>query len=356
MPSRHVLKALIAFLIAAAGLVGAIIGESTADPQPRTVEAPAPTGPSGPTFQAPAAVPVDTADKGTAPDDVIELGSRAQKIAEDVAADPEAYDFAVADELSGTVKGPVGVVPGPLATAHVPGCTTRFLPTNFSSRVESVEAVGLHYTAGANAPGLADMNGLTAFASSSSAGVSWHFLIDAEGHCYYSVPLSMKAWTIGDLNSDTVNIEVIQRGDEPTYPADSPGARKLARVVNYVLDTYQLGEPRVGSVAACEVTAGNIITHWQGGVCAGAHGDIRPYEITEVVAAIAAAARVKITDADRKACKAIIRYRHRRKGDDNAARRQTRKPANQARQQARVRDLHARGLYCTKKSRVKRSK
>lgn len=276
-----------ATLIAAlsAGIVAIVVALNAADLFP---DDPPPVA-----AVVPAAVAVDGPDQDAEPDDkVIEPGPAAQELIADVADDPEDYDFpAPGEDLRGDDEhGPVAVHEGPLATPNFPGCETRILPTNWSSRVvpmSEVDGIGLHYTAGGNLPGLADMNGLTTFASSATAGVSWHFLIDAEGHCYYQVPLDKKAWTIGNLNSETVNIEVIGRGSEPSYPASAAGAAKLRQVVREL--GRRLDIPmRVGAVSNCHVTVSGIITHWQGGVCAGNHGDIRPYDLAQVVAMIAA--------------------------------------------------------------------
>lgn len=237
----------------------------------------------------PAAVAVDGPDANAEPDRAIELDAEARDVVKTIVEDPERYDFGPG--LRGTDEtGPVAQHEGPLASPSFPGCTTRILPTNWSDRtvsMDQVDGIGLHYTAGLNRPGLSDMDGLTAFASSPSAGVSWHFLIDAEGHCYYSVPLGKKAWTIVAANSRTINIEVVQRGDESTYPAGSAGAAKLRQVVREL--SQRLDIPlRVGNLANCVPSPAGIVTHWQGGTCAGGHVDIKPYSLEQVVAAIKA--------------------------------------------------------------------
>lgn len=250
----------------------------------------------------PVAVGVDGPDKDSRPDDVIVLDREAREVAQNAQGTPERFDMS--GDLRGEDGTPVGQREGPLATPNVPGCRTRFLPTNFSNRVSTVKGFGVHYTAGLNRPGWSDMDGLTAFASSPSAGVSWHFLIDAEGHCYYSVPLDKKAWTIGNLNSQLVNVEVIGRGDEATFPAGTAGAKKLGRVARFVAKVYKF-PVRLGAVSNCQVTVSGIVTHWMGGACSGGHVDIKPYDIGQVVKAIAAGA------CDRKCARARgLRSRH----------------------------------------------
>lgn len=241
----------------------------------------------------PAAIAVDGPDRDAQPDDatVPLTNPETRELIAEIADEDRAFDvFSEAGELRGEDRTPVARSTGPLATPNFPGCTTRILPTNWSNRVvpmSEVDGVGLHYTAGGNLAGLADMNGLTGYASSPSAGVSWHFLIDAEGHCYYQVPLQNKAWTIGNLNSETVNIEVIQRGSEATYPAGSAGAAKLRSVVREL--GRRLDIPmRVGSVSNCHVVTSGIVTHYQGGTCAGGHKDILDYSLAAAVRMIAA--------------------------------------------------------------------
>jgi hypothetical protein len=257
----------------------------------------------------PNTVGVDGPDRDAEPDTVLKLDREAREVAQKVQATPERYDMA--GGLRGRDKAPVTPQVGPLATPSFPGCQTRILPANWSGSGYAKRAVGLHYTAGLNRPGLSDMNGLTAYASSSAAGVSWHFLIDAEGHCYYQVPLSSRAWTIGNLNGPTVNIEVIGTGREATYPAGAAGQRKLSQVVRRIAKVY--GFPiRVGSVSNCQVTRPGIITHWQGGSCAGGHSDIRPYDLAREVSQIAAGARPPSKTAVAK-CKTLVRVRRLRR-------------------------------------------
>jgi hypothetical protein len=310
-------------LLLAAGAGGAGIA-ATVDDDPTVVRV-GPTGPTGP-VPVPAVIGVDTAaDRDVVADQTIRLTKDAREVAQTLAADPARFDLD-SDGLRGQVTGPIAQAPGPLATPHVPGCKTRILPTNWSARNEGVEGFGMHYTAGPNRPGYADMDGYTAYASSPSAGVSWHFLIDAEGHCYYSVPIGQKAWTIGGLNSDLVNVENIGTGHEPAYL--TPAAlRKNAIVIRYVSKVY--GFPvALGSVSNCEVIRPGIVTHWMGGVCAGGHVDIKPYDIAQVVRQVAAEIRrlsvVPLSDRDRTTCQKIHAYRA---GDRHDARRQVKRRA-----------------------------
>jgi hypothetical protein len=263
----------------------------------------------------PNTVGVDGPDRDAKPDTVIQLDREAREVAQKVQQTPEQFDMA--GDLRGRDTAPVAPQVGPLATPNFPGCSTRILPTNWSGSGHAKKAIGLHYTAGGNRSGLSDMNGLTSYASSSAAGVSWHFLIDAEGHCYYSVPLSSRAWTIGNLNRDTVNIEVIGRGNERTYPAGSAGQKKLTEVVQRIGKVY--GIPMtVGAVSNCNVTRRGIITHWQGGSCSGGHHDIRPYALDREVAEIRAGTVKPVTTHARKLCQELNRRRKAKDWGDRA--------------------------------------
>ena len=258
----------------------------------------------------PATVGVDGPDRDVKPDTVLKLDREAREVARNVQRTPGRFDMA--GDLRGRDRTPIAEHEGPLATPSFPGCETRILPTNWSNRVSTVKAVGLHYTAGANRPGKSDMNGLTSYASSPAAGVSWHFLIDADGNCYYSVPLGKKSWTIGNLNSETVNIEVIGTGREGAYPSATAGQRKLSQVVRRLGKVY--GIPmRVGAVSNCRVTRSGVITHWQGGACSGGHSDIRPYDLARVVAAIAAGAPKPSSKTAVAKCKTLVRVRRLRR-------------------------------------------
>lgn len=329
--SKTALAILTALVVALTAFVTALVDDEEPAKEPAAVEQEAKPA-------VPASVGVDGPDKDVKPDTALPLDKEARVIVQNAQETPEEFD--ISGGLRGEDETPVAVHEGPLATPNFPGCTTRILPTNWSNRTASVRAVGVHYTAGGNRPGLSDMNGLTGYASSPSAGVSWHFLIDAEGHCYYSVPLQKKAWTIGNLNSQTVNIEVIGTGKESKFPAGEAGSRKLSAVIRGIAKRY--GFPvRGGAVSNCNVTRSGVITHWQGGACSGGHIDIKPYDIGKVVSR---ARTGGVTSTDRVTCRKLNWWRRagRPKGEPEA---------NAVR---RRRALEKRGVTCTSKGPVKR--
>lgn len=221
---------------------------------------------------------VDGPDEDLKADDTVVAGGQAPDLLNEIQAAPEKFD--IGDNLRGQDVTPEGRVDAPLATPEWPGCKTRFTPVNFSNRTASIRGFGFHYTGSRNVPGWADMNSLAAYSSSRSAGVSWHFLIDREGHCYYQVPVSKKAWTIGNLNSETINVEMIGNGSEGNY-GGTAGFNKLRAIVRRAGNIY--GFPvKLGRVSNCHITNKGIITHWMGGSCAGGHVDIKPFDIAAV--------------------------------------------------------------------------
>jgi hypothetical protein len=207
--------------------------------------------------------------------------------------DPLRAGFVPGDFAAGSMRGPddqpVGSgAPAGGRLAPWPGCGRHPVPS-FSARTAPVRAIELHYTVSRNVTGRADMNALTGYASDPSNGASWHFLIDAEGHCYYSVPVSAKAWTIAGLNSQTVNIEVVSMGDERWYYAGGgPGFAKVRRVVRRIAQLYSIPLRHALTDGHCNVTRTGIGTHWEGGPCSGGHSDIKPWLIRRVVKRIAA--------------------------------------------------------------------
>jgi hypothetical protein len=224
---------------------------------------------------------VDTADADRKADDAVPLPEASQQLVERAEKAPDSLDLG--GGLRGEDSEPAGVLTGPLAAQEWPGCRTLFVRSH-SARTASIAAIGLHYTAGGNLPGWQDLLGLTAYSNNVGNGVSWHWGIDREGNCAYNVPATQKAWTIGNLNSQTLNIEVVGRGNEPDYAG--PGFKKLSAVVRRAGRIYNI-PMRLGAVSNCRVTRRGIITHWMGGACSGGHHDIRPYSIESVVARIA---------------------------------------------------------------------
>jgi peptidoglycan hydrolase-like protein with peptidoglycan-binding domain len=249
-----------------------------------------PGGPTTSTAEPVATVMIDGPDADTKHDDALPLTESAQDVREAAAAAPEKFDLG--DNLRGHDPAPAGVLEGPLASQEWPGCKTAFVRSFSSRRGVKPVAFAVHFTAGGNVTGWADVDGLTAYSNNAANQVSWHFSIDREGHCAFNVPPSYKAWTISALNSQTINVEMVGRGTEPDL-GDGAGMARLAQVVGRVHQIYGIPIALGATDGNCHVTRPGIITHWMGGPCSGGHTDIKPYSITGVIAQIAALLKPK---------------------------------------------------------------
>lgn len=277
------LKALVALVAAAWAVLVAFAVIDDDEPGPPT---PAPEVKA----VVPEATVVDNADPDAKADNVVPLGPDAREVTADYLEADGRSDVVPADgnELRGDDEaGPVAKLAPPFAAEEVPGCRTRFLTTNWSYRVggTSVKWLGWHYTAGRDIPNSrADVDGLTAYGNNPSARVSWHFNLDKDGNCDYNVPIRYKAWTIGNANSYSVNVEVSGSG-EPPYLRPA-GIAQAKRIVAYVREAY--GVPvRVGSMSNCSAGNAGQVTHYMGGVCSGGHTDIKPHDFAAFVKSLA---------------------------------------------------------------------
>lgn len=261
MKYQKQILALLAMLLAALGITVSVVVTREGGDRPSSVT-----------------VKVDGADADRKRDDKLVVTPAAQEVR---------HDLAESSDVSAPMRGPdasrAGVVTGPLASQEWPGCKTAFVGSFSSRRGVKPSALALHYTAGANTVGWADVDGLTAYSNRAANQVSWHFSVDREGHCAYNVPVTEKAWTIAGLNSQTINIEVVGTGRDSTY-AGSAGLAKLTAITLRIRRVY--GIPlRLGATDGnCRVTRSGIITHWMGGPCSGGHHDIRPYALVPLIA------------------------------------------------------------------------
>lgn len=231
---------------------------------------------------------VDGPDQDVKPDDVVKISETAEGVAEEFIENPEDLeaDQPGAAPLEGTTPHTnVNVIPAPLGADEIDGCRTRFLDVNFSQRSLGQDAViwfALHFTGGTDiSNSRADVDGLTAYGNRASSRVSWHFNVDKDGNCDYNVPLRLKAWTFGNANSRSVNVEVHGRG-EPPYLRPA-GYKKLASIIKQVRASYPQIQLRLGAVSNCGPGRSGIVTHWMGGSCSGGHTDIRPHEVRAVI-------------------------------------------------------------------------
>lgn len=184
------------------------------------------------------------------------------------------YHSNLADDPLVPRLGLADTVPTLTAPVSQPGCTTKLLGTNFSSRSGvQPRLIVLHYTVSKNVAGWSDVDAIRNYFNRSSTQASSHYLIDFEGNCELIVRESNKAWTQGNMNPHSVSIEFIAVGSERVWP--EAGLRKGAKVVAAI--AKRIGVPiRRGSAPACFVLLSGILDHDALG-CGNSHTDVSPY-------------------------------------------------------------------------------
>lgn len=85
---------------------------------------------------------------------------------------------------------------------------TRNSP-NQSARSAAIELIVLHSTESHNRKGHSDLEAIAGLFANSSFDASSHTIVDADGFSARCVPDERKAWTVGNLNSASLNIEQI---------------------------------------------------------------------------------------------------------------------------------------------------
>jgi len=235
-------------------------------------------------------VPVDGLDAGTADDRQITVPQKTveqiapaleDSLREPPAATPTEQLDAItraADENRATTTA----LPTAGATAGFAGCRTSFV-NNQSSR-NGVRPIWQddHYTVSPNVPGWADVNAVVALFNRSSLQASSHFVIDAEGHCAYIVPIERKAWTQAGANPFAISYEIIATGREAQY-LPLAGMKKLAAVQKEVSRRTGIPMRRGSTNGGCAGGRPGIVQHKDHGICGGGHVDITPFSIDTVV-------------------------------------------------------------------------
>jgi hypothetical protein len=218
-------------------------------------------------------------------------------------------------------------------TAGIRGCVTDFNQHNFSSRGDArAQLLVAHWTASANVPGLADVNGIRDWLNRPTTKASANFIVDFEGHCVYTVPITLKAWTQVNANPYSVSIEFVGTGREPglTRQAIAKGGLVFGQVAR------QLHIPlRAGASSNCVPTRAGVVDHKSFGACGGGHPDIGTWPLEPL---ITAARTLGTTSTDRVTCRKI-----------NAWRAAGRPGGGQWQQRTyhRLAALRARGIICT---------
>lgn len=292
-------------------------------------------------------VPVDGLDAGKAPDRTVLVPKAtvaivAPRLESDLQAPPPGTPPAQLQAVKRAEQKNVQAttaLPTAGATAGFAGCRTGFVRNQSSRRGVRPALQVDHYTVSPNVIGWADVNAVVALFDRSSSQASSHFVIDAEGHCAYIVPIEAKSWTEAGGNSFSVGYEIIATGRERVYLPPA-GLRKLAAVQKEV--ARRIGIPmRQGAVSSCSPTRSGIVQHKDFGICGGGHVDISPFSIGNVVQATVALAGGKpVTAANRRTCGKVNAWRRAGRPRGGVWERNT---------VTRVENLRRRGVACTTK-------
>lgn len=172
------------------------------------------------------------------------------------------------------------------ASAGFSGCVTRFVRNQSSRGGIRPQWQVLHYTVSRNVAGWSDVNAIVALFDRSSAQASSNFIIDAEGHCAYIVPIEAKSWTQAAANPFSVSYEVINSGSERTFMGTA-GYARLKSVMTQV--ERRTGIPRrAGGNRGCVPTKRGTVQHADFGLCGGGHHDIHPFSKADVIRRVSA--------------------------------------------------------------------
>jgi hypothetical protein len=196
---------------------------------------------------------------------------------------------AAIDHAQQQIKATLPALPTAGATQGVPGCRTQFVVNQSSRHGVRPTQFWLHYTVSHNVPGWSDVEAVVHEFNTPSFSASSNFVIDAEGHCAYIVPIEAKAWTQAGSNAFAISFEIIDYGNESTY-VPPPGLAKLRSVLAVL--SKRTGIPlRRGRVANCTPAVSGIVNHADGGICSGGHHDIEPFSVDQVIKQIVAGLR-----------------------------------------------------------------
>lgn len=160
----------------------------------------------------------------------------------------------------------------PLAgTDQITGCETDFTTHNFSTRGGSpVREIGIHYTVSRAGSGPV----IVGMWKNPATKATSHLVIDADGRCWYVVPLNLKAWTEVAGNPFTASIEFVAYGDEGKLTAAE--VAKGGQVIAQIAARYSI-PLQVGDVTGCQPVKPGVADHAMYGLCGGGHHDIRPF-------------------------------------------------------------------------------
>jgi hypothetical protein len=214
-------------------------------------------------------------------------------------------ELTAAQQAAARVKATQDPLPTAGASAGFRGCVTRFVRNQSSRRGVRPQLQVLHYTVSPNRAGWSDVNAVVALFDRSSSQASSTFVIDAEGHCAYIVPIEAKAWTQAAGNPLSVSYEVINSGREAAFMATA-GYARLRDVMRQV--SARTGIPmRAGSVYPLRA---GIVQHKDGGLAWGGHVDVTPFAKGQIIRVLVAApSSAPNTALERARCGALRHHR-----------------------------------------------
>lgn len=90
-----------------------------------------------------------------------------------------------------------------------PKVVVRRPSPNYSARSAPISLIVLHSTESHNRKGASDLEAIAGLFANPGFDASSHVTVDADGHSARHVNDEAKAWTVGNLNSPSLNIEQI---------------------------------------------------------------------------------------------------------------------------------------------------
>lgn len=260
-------------------------------------------------------VPVDGLDAGSAPDRKVEVprtlvNEIAPKVEDQLNAPPAATpnsQLQGAQDAAHAIRRSQAPLPTAGASAGFKGCRTSFVRNQSSRRGVRPQWQVLHLTVSPNRPGWSDVDAIVALFNRSSSQASSNFVIDAEGHCAYIVPIEAKPWTQAAANPFSVSYEIVNTGGEARY-LGLAGMAKLKSVVHEV--ARRTGIPlRRGSTNNCAPGRSGLVQHRDFGICGGGHVDILKFNADVIIAQLVAGGARPVSAADVATCRKLNAWR-----------------------------------------------
>lgn len=172
----------------------------------------------------------------------------------------------------------------PLATANVPGCSTK-LVRNFSSRRGAPVLLGvIHWTGsrptlGSPASGLA----IVSWFNQGAAQASSSEITDQDGRCWLVVPESQKAWTQASFNPWSVSVEIVNQGVQPLFQL-TPGRATVVRLMRGWHLRWKIPYRRAQVTQnGCRVVRSGFLAHRDLGACGGGHPDVGTFDLDGLI-------------------------------------------------------------------------